>query len=179
MLKEYVTYVHQINYIPFYVGSGVISRAYDKSSRNFKWQEIVHNNKGLFDIDIIFRGTPEECIEVEQEYLNKYFDVLCNLDDVASTPTVIPKTPSLIEIKKKIGENIKLARKKRKISASELSEKANIDRTTLWVMEKGEGNIGINSYLNILFILGFHNDIRRIGEEDKIGDMIIKNDILN
>jgi DNA-binding XRE family transcriptional regulator len=172
-MKDFVTYVHSINSVPFYVGSGRISRAYDKDSRNNEWNKIVNDNNGQYEIEIIFRGSSDDCTAVEQDYLDRYFDDLCNKAEKASTPIIILKTPTLDSIKKKLGVNIRLARKKRKLTTIQLSERANIDRTTLYYIEKGIGNVGFNAYLNVLFALGFHNDLGKLGEFDELGNKLM------
>ncbi|MEQ8420517.1 MAG: glycoside hydrolase family 3 C-terminal domain-containing protein [Arenibacter algicola] len=45
-----------------------------------------------------------------------------------------------------LGENIKLARKRRKLTAIEVSERAGIDRKTLCQIEKGNSKVAIGSY---------------------------------
>ena len=47
---------------------------------------------------------------------------------------VMPKTQ---EILKTMGEQIKLARLRRKISAELAAERAGVSRTTVWAVEKG------------------------------------------
>ena len=45
--------------------------------------------------------------------------------------------PSSQKVLKKLGENIKLARLRRKLSAEQVAERADISRSTLWHEEKG------------------------------------------
>ena len=47
--------------------------------------------------------------------------------------------PSTELILRRLGENIKLARLRRKLSTSAISERADISRSTLWQVEKGGG----------------------------------------
>lgn len=175
-MRDKIVYVHSINGVPFYVGSGETSRATCKL-RSSEWNKIVSENKGVYETEIIFRGTLKECLDVEELYIEKYWDTLCNKQKTPSTPVVELKTISLVELKKKIGQDIKVARKKRRITTIEFAKNANIDRTTLYNIEKGK-NYTMDALLNVLFILGMHNDFSRLIESDPIGNAMIKSYLL-
>jgi transcriptional regulator with XRE-family HTH domain len=51
---------------------------------------------------------------------------------------------------KQVGENIKLARKRKKLTTIEVSERAGIDRKTLYQIEKGAPSVSIGAYFNVL-----------------------------
>lgn len=67
------------------------------------------------------------------------------------------------------GENIKLARLRRKLSAAQVAERANISRSTLWSVEKGSPSVAIGTYLQVLFVLGLEQDILKVANDDKLG----------
>jgi len=68
-----------------------------------------------------------------------------------------------------MGENIKLARKRRFISAIRLANNAKINRSTLYHIEKGMSNVSIYAYVCVLIELGFFDEIFKIIEADKEG----------
>lgn len=68
-----------------------------------------------------------------------------------------------------MGENIKLARKRRKLTTIQVSERAGIDRSTLYQIEKGNGRVSMAAYFNTLRVLGLQNDILKIGADDDYG----------
>ncbi len=68
-----------------------------------------------------------------------------------------------------LGENIKLARLRRKLSAEMVAERANISRTTLWNLEKGEANSSLTSMLRVLSVLGLENDLLLVASNDLLG----------
>lgn len=88
--------------------------------------------------------------------------------------------PSLEKVLKEFGENIKLARLRRKLSAEQVSERANIARSTLWLVEKGSPSVAIGIYIQILLVLGLEKDILKVAADDKLGrklqdfDLIVK-----
>ena len=68
-----------------------------------------------------------------------------------------------------LGENIKLARLRRKLSTEQVAERANIARTTLWAIEKGLPNVALGSYVQVLFVLGLEKDLLRLAGDDPLG----------
>jgi len=71
-----------------------------------------------------------------------------------------------------LGENIKLARLRRKLSAVQVAERANMSRTTLTGIEKGSESIGIGSYLLVLQVLGLEKDLSNVAKDDILGRKI-------
>lgn len=78
-------------------------------------------------------------------------------------------SPKIKKILAVLGENIKLARLRRKLSAEQVSERANISRPTLSAIEKGTPTVSIGSYLQVLFVLGLAEDILEVASDDKLG----------
>ncbi len=77
--------------------------------------------------------------------------------------------PSLQRILNEFGENIKLARLRRKLSAEQVSERAGIARSTLWLIEKGKPTVAMGTYLQVLFVLGLEKDLLSMAADDKLG----------
>jgi len=68
-----------------------------------------------------------------------------------------------------LGENLKLARLRRKLSTAQVSERANISRATLWGIEKGSPSVAIGTYLQVLCILGLEKDFLKVACDDELG----------
>lgn len=68
-----------------------------------------------------------------------------------------------------MGENIRLARKRRKLTTIQVSERAGIDRTTLYKIEKGNGSVSLAAYFNTLRVLGLHEDFLKLAADDELG----------
>ena len=81
-------------------------------------------------------------------------------------PVLLPKYKKLL---KELGENIKLARLRRKFSAAQVSERANISRPTLLSIEKGSESVSIGLYLQVLVVLGLEKDLILVAQDDKLG----------
>jgi transcriptional regulator with XRE-family HTH domain len=83
-----------------------------------------------------------------------------------SSITLLPKNQRILS---QLGENIKLARLRRKISAEQLAERAQISRYTVWQIEKGTPGVSIAAYLQALFVLGLEKDLGEVGSQDILG----------
>ena len=79
---------------------------------------------------------------------------------------ILPKTSRILV---EMGENFKLARLRRKLSAEQVSERANISRPTLVAIEKGSPTVSIGSYLLVLQVLGLEKDFLLLAKDDELG----------
>jgi DNA-binding XRE family transcriptional regulator len=79
---------------------------------------------------------------------------------------VFPKYQKILE---QVGENIKLARKRRKLTTLQVAERAGIDRSTLYHIEKGKSSVSIAAYFNTLRVLGLQNDFLKLAADDDYG----------
>ena len=70
---------------------------------------------------------------------------------------------------KALGTNIKLARRRRRLSSEQVAERANISRSTLWLVEKGDPGVAMGTYLLVLFVLGLEKDFQKIAADDEFG----------
>lgn len=55
---------------------------------------------------------------------------------------------------RKLGEDVRDARRRRRIPSAILAERASISRTTLVKVEKGDGGVSLGTYATVLFVLG-------------------------
>lgn len=77
--------------------------------------------------------------------------------------------PKYIQLLEQMGENIKLARKRRKLTTIQVAERAGIARSTLYLIEKGDSGVAMGAYFNVLRVLGLQNDILKLGADDEFG----------
>lgn len=83
-----------------------------------------------------------------------------------STPILFPKSQRILS---ELGENIKLARLRRKLSSEQVAERADIGRSTLVKIEQGHPGVGIGNYLNVLRVLGLEQDFLLLAKDDELG----------
>jgi len=88
---------------------------------------------------------------------------------------LLPKYVALLE---QVGENIKLARKRRKLTAVQVAERADIARSTLYLIEKGDSSVAMGAYFNVLRVLGLQNDFLKLAADDEMGRKLQDLDLL-
>lgn len=79
---------------------------------------------------------------------------------------VLPKFRNTLE---QMGENIKLARKRRKLTTIQVAERAGIVRSTLYLIEKGNPSVSMGAYFNVLRVLGLQDDFLKLASDDILG----------
>ena len=79
---------------------------------------------------------------------------------------ILPKTKKILI---ELGENIKLARLRRKLSTEQVSERANISRPTLLAIEKGSPSENIEKKMLVLSVLGLEKDLLIVAKDDELG----------
>jgi len=72
----------------------------------------------------------------------------------------------------RIGENIKLARLRRKLTVRSMAERAGIAVSTLANIEDGSPSVSLGSYLQVLSILRLEEDLTLIADQDPMGRQI-------
>ena len=81
--------------------------------------------------------------------------------------TLLPQTKLILET---LGEQIKLARLRRKLSTELVAERACISRATLWAVEKGSPSVSIGIYAAVLQSLnGMDKDLLLVAKDDELG----------
>jgi transcriptional regulator with XRE-family HTH domain len=79
---------------------------------------------------------------------------------------LLPKAQKVLN---DLGENIKLARLRRKLSTAQISERAGISRATLWQIEKGTPTVAMGAYFQVLFVMGLEKDFLKVASDDELG----------
>ena len=68
-----------------------------------------------------------------------------------------------------LGENIKLARKRRKLTQILISERTGLSRLTVRNIERGDSGVSIGHYLVVLSVLGLADDLLQVAKDDELG----------
>lgn len=79
---------------------------------------------------------------------------------------LLPKQAKIIAA---LGENIKLARLRRRHTAEQIAERAGISRRTLVSVEKGSPSVAMGTYMQVLFVLGLADDLLNVAKDDELG----------
>ena len=82
------------------------------------------------------------------------------------TSRLLPKYERLLA---NLGENLRLARLRRKLSAEQVAERAGVSRTTLHLMENGSAGTSLGKFVQVLAVLGLEQDLTQVGIDDVLG----------
>lgn len=86
------------------------------------------------------------------------------------TANILPDTQEILSA---MGEQIKIARLRRKLSVELVAERAEISRATLWKVEKGDKTVAIGIYAAVLHALGgMDKDLLLVAKDDVLGRTI-------
>ena len=96
--------------------------------------------------------------------LNK-LSLYCSLMSKKS-PILFPKTTSMLQ---QFGENLRLARLRRNITAKLEAERAGISVATLTKIERGTASVAIGHYIQVLVTLSLERDILKVAADDELG----------
>jgi len=79
---------------------------------------------------------------------------------------LLPKHRRILE---RVGENLRLARLRRKLSAAKVAERAGISRNTLYLLETGSSSTSIITLFQVLVVLGLEHDFSKLASDDQLG----------
>lgn len=83
------------------------------------------------------------------------------------TVKLMPKSTKILE---QMGEQIKLARLRRRLPAELVAKRAGISRSTLWNVEKGNPSVSMGTYCAVLHVLnGMDKDLLLVAKDDELG----------
>lgn len=68
-----------------------------------------------------------------------------------------------------LGENLRLARLRRRLTAAMVAERAGVSRQTLSAVERGQSTVSLGVYANVLFVLGLDADLDAVARDDELG----------
>jgi len=80
--------------------------------------------------------------------------------------SVFPKNRNALS---QLGENIKLACKRRGYSQSLIAERTGISRFTVRKIEQGNPTVSIGHYVAVLSVLGLVEDVSLVARDDELG----------
>ena len=93
-----------------------------------------------------------------------------------ATYNIMPDTENIL---KTMGEQIKMARLRRKLSATLVAERAGVSRSTLWKVENGNPSVAVGIYAAVLHALNnMDKDLLKIAGDDELGRRLQDMDLM-
>jgi transcriptional regulator with XRE-family HTH domain len=77
--------------------------------------------------------------------------------------------PKHARIVSEVGENLRLARLRRRLSAQQVADRAGISRSTLQSLESGSSSVATGNLLQVLVVLGLEKDFLTLAAADPLG----------
>ena len=77
--------------------------------------------------------------------------------------------PKQLAILAEMGEQIKLAQKRRSLTLKKVAERAGINWDTLRKVEKGEPGVAMGAYFNVLRVMNLEKDFLKLAADDELG----------
>ncbi len=102
----------------------------------------------------------------DNEYLEDYY---MRAETNQRKVLVVPRT---VRILSTLGEQIRLARRRRRLSVELIAERAGVSRTTVWKVEKGNPSVAIGIYAKILAAIGLQEDLLLVAKDDALGRLM-------
>jgi len=81
-------------------------------------------------------------------------------------PIVFPQEQRLLA---QLGERLKLARMRRKLSSAVVAQRSGISRTSLYKVEAGDPGATLGTCMRVMAALGLEADINALAADDKVG----------
>jgi transcriptional regulator with XRE-family HTH domain len=82
------------------------------------------------------------------------------------TALLLPSTNALL---REFGDRLQLARKRRRLPAKQVAERAGMSPMTLRSLERGNSGVTMGAYLAVMQVLGVETDIALLAKADPLG----------
>lgn len=87
----------------------------------------------------------------------------------------MPETTSIplpaIHALRKLGRDLAIARRKRRISTADMASRLFVSRDTLWRLERGDPSVALGTFATVAFVLQLHTQLANLAapEQDELG----------
>ena len=92
--------------------------------------------------------------------------IVSNLVKKKRSAAIFPKNQNVLFL---LGENIKLACKRRGYSQSLIAERTGLSRLTVRKIQQGDSTVSIGHYMAVLSVLGLADDFAKVASDDELG----------
>lgn len=79
---------------------------------------------------------------------------------------VFPDKKQVLQL---LGENLMLARKRRKLTQTRIAERTGLSRVTVGKIEAGNPTVSMGHYVAVLGVLGLADDLALVARDDELG----------
>jgi transcriptional regulator with XRE-family HTH domain len=83
--------------------------------------------------------------------------------------TIAPLLPPTTELLRGFGDRLRLARRRRRLTAKQVAERAGMAPMTLRSLERGRSGVTMGAYLSVMQVLGIERDLDLLAAHDPLG----------
>lgn len=83
--------------------------------------------------------------------------------------TIAPLLPSTTELLHRLGDRLRLARLRRRLTAKQVAKRAGMAPMTLRSLERGGAGVTMGAYLAVMQVLGIEKDMDLLAAADSVG----------
>lgn len=77
--------------------------------------------------------------------------------------------PSLKRVLEQFGENLRLARLRRRYSTEMVAQRSGMARATLYRIERGDPSVSLGKYARVMQVFSFEEDLKQLALDDVLG----------
>ena len=88
---------------------------------------------------------------------------------IAMARTIAPLLPSSSRLLRQLGDRLRLARLRRRLTAKQVAERAGMTTMTLRSLERGGAGVTMGAYLAVMQVLGVEKDLELLARADPMG----------
>jgi transcriptional regulator with XRE-family HTH domain len=88
---------------------------------------------------------------------------------IAMARTIAPLLPSTARLLLQLGDRLRLARLRRRLTAKQVAERAGMTTMTLRSLERGGAGVTMGAYLAVMQVLGVEKDLDLLARADPMG----------
>jgi len=81
----------------------------------------------------------------------------------------VPTYPRYARLAEGLGERIRTARMRRRLTVTEMAERMGVTRPTLNRLERGDLAVGLGVLVRALGVLGLDDDLAKLAADDELG----------
>lgn len=81
----------------------------------------------------------------------------------------VPTYPRYARLAEGLGERIRTARMRRRLTVTEMAERMGVTRPTLNRLEQGDLAVGLGVLVRALGVLGLEDDLAKLAADDELG----------
>lgn len=85
----------------------------------------------------------------------------------------VPAYPRYARLAYGLGERLRLARLRRRLTATEMAERMGVTRVTLGRLERGDLSVGLGVLVRALGVLGLEEDLAKLAGDDELGRRLV------